>query len=122
MLVRMQIRRVRVLCLLKELAIHLRERAPETLVQIARIADQYLEAHGKHQFSSASKKPQVQPKAEETKTTQSDTTTLQCYKCNAPGHKAIYVASKVMKRGTVDQVNRSQEDKIGMVTLCSVGK
>ena len=28
----------------KELAIHLRERAPETLVQIAKIADQYLEA------------------------------------------------------------------------------
>ncbi|XP_073233658.1 uncharacterized protein [Porites lutea] len=42
----------------KELAIHLRERAPETLAQIAKIADQYLEAHGKHLFSSASKKPQ----------------------------------------------------------------
>ena len=55
MLVRMQIRRVRVLCLLKELAIHLRERAPETLVQIARIADQYLEAQGKRLFSSPSK-------------------------------------------------------------------
>ncbi|CAH3150229.1 unnamed protein product, partial [Porites evermanni] len=49
----------------KELAIHLRERAPETLVQIAKTADQYLEVHGKHLFSSASKKPQVQPKAEE---------------------------------------------------------
>ncbi|CAH3139267.1 unnamed protein product, partial [Porites lobata] len=73
----------------KELAIHLRERAPETLAQIAKIADQYLEAHGKHLFSSASKKPQVQPKAEETKTAQSDTTALQCYKCNACGHKAI---------------------------------
>ena len=46
----------------KELAIHLRERAPETLVQIAKIADQYLEAHGKHLFSSASRKLQVQPK------------------------------------------------------------
>ena len=73
----------------KELAMHLRERAPETLVQIAKIADQYLEAHGKHLFSSASKKPQVQPKVEETKTAQSDTTALQCYKCNARGHKAI---------------------------------
>ena len=73
----------------KELAIHLRKRAPETLVQIAKIADQYLEAHGKHLFSSASKKPQVQPKVEETKTAQSDKTALQCYKCNARGHKAI---------------------------------
>ena len=58
----------------KELAINLRERTPETLVQIAKIADEYLEAHGKHLFSSASKKPQVQPKVEETKTAQSDTT------------------------------------------------
>ena len=68
----------------KELAIHLRERAPETLVQIAKIADQYLEAHGKHLFSSTNKKPQVQPKAEEIKTAQSnsDTTAFQCYKCN----------------------------------------
>ena len=73
----------------KELAIHLRERAPETLDQIAKIADQYLEAHGKHMFSSANKKLQVQPKAEETKNAQSDTTALQCYKCNARGHKAI---------------------------------
>ena len=33
---------------LKNLAIHLRERAPETLAKIAEITDQYLEAHGKH--------------------------------------------------------------------------
>ena len=72
----------------KDLAIHLRERAPETLDQIAKIADQYLEAHGKHLFSSATKKPVVQSKAEETKNLQSDTTALQCYKCNARGHKA----------------------------------
>ena len=45
----------------KDLAIHLRERAPETLAKIAKIADQYLEAHGKHLFSSASRKPTVQP-------------------------------------------------------------
>ena len=31
----------------------------------------------------------MQPKVEETKTAQSDTTALQCYKCNARGHKAI---------------------------------
>ena len=69
----------------KELVINLRERAPETLVQIAKNADQHLEAHGKHLFSSASKRPQVQPKAEETKTAQSDTKAPQCYKCNARG-------------------------------------
>ena len=75
----------------KELAIHLRERAPETLDQIAKIADQHLEAHGKHLFSSVTKKPVVPSKAEETKNVQSDITALQCYKCNANagGHKAI---------------------------------
>ena len=56
---------------------------------MAKIADQYLEAHGKHLFSSASQKPQVQPKVEETKTAQSNATALQCYNCNARGHKAI---------------------------------
>ena len=49
----------------KELAIHLRERAPETLVQIAKIADQYLEARGKHFFSPTSRKPVVLPQTDE---------------------------------------------------------
>ena len=40
----------------KDLAIHLREKAPETLAKIAKIADQYLEACGKHLFSPVSRK------------------------------------------------------------------
>ena len=35
----------------KDLAIHLQERAPETLAKIAKIADQYFEAHGKSKKS-----------------------------------------------------------------------
>ena len=81
----------------KELAIHLRERAPETLDQIAKIADQYLKAHGKHLFSSATKKPVVQSKAEERKNVRSDTTAVQCYKCNACGHKAINCSALARK-------------------------
>ena len=72
----------------KDLAIHLRERAPETLAQIAKIADQYLEAHGKHLFSPVSRKPVVPPEREEPKNTQSNSTPLQCFKCNARGHRA----------------------------------
>ena len=53
----------------KDLAIHLRERAPETLAQIAKIADQYLEAHGKHLFSPVSRKPVLPPEREEAKNT-----------------------------------------------------
>ena len=81
----------------KELAIHLRERASETLVQIAKIADQYLEAHGKHLFSSPSRGLQVQPKVDESKNQQSDSTTVVCFKCNARGHKAVNSPSLIKK-------------------------
>ena len=73
----------------KDLAIHLRERAPETLAKIAKIADQYLEAHGKHLFSPASRKPTVQPERDEAKNMQSNQTALHCFKCNTRGHKAV---------------------------------
>ena len=63
----------------KDLAIHLRERAPETLAKIAKIADQYLEAHGKHLFSPASRKPTVQPKRDEAKHMQINSTALHCF-------------------------------------------
>ena len=42
----------------KELTVHLREHAPETLEEMAKIADQYLEAHGKHIFSTGRNKGQ----------------------------------------------------------------
>ena len=73
----------------KDLAIHLQERAPETLVKIAKIADQYLEAHGKHLFSPASLKSTVQPERDEGKCTQLNPTALHCFKCNTRGHKAV---------------------------------
>ena len=62
----------------KELAVHLRERAPETLEEIAKIADQYLEAHGKHVFSPARSKPPTPPEKDDNKTPASDTTPLHC--------------------------------------------
>ena len=73
----------------KDLAIHLHERAPETLAKIAKIADQYLEAHGKHLFSPVSSKLAEQPEEVEAENTQSNSTAIQCYKCNACGHKAV---------------------------------
>ena len=73
----------------KDLEIHLRERAPETLAKIAKIADQYLEAHGKHLFSSASRKPTVQPERDEAKNMQVNPPALHCFKCNTRGHKAV---------------------------------
>ena len=49
----------------KDLAIHLRERAPGTLAKIAKIADQYLEAHGKHLFGPVSREQTVLPERDE---------------------------------------------------------
>ena len=73
----------------KDFAIHLQERAPETLAKIAKIADQYLEAHGKHLFSPASRKPTVQPERDEAKNTKINPTALHCFKCNTHGHNAV---------------------------------
>ena len=74
---------------LTNLATHLRERAPETLAKIAKIADQYLEAHGKHLFSPASRKPIVPPERDEGKNMQINPPALHCFKCNTRGHKAV---------------------------------
>ena len=81
----------------KDLAIHLRERAPETLEKIAKIADQYLEAHGKHLFSPVSRKLAGQPEEDAAENTQSNSTAIQCYtcKCNTRGHKAVNCPSRV---------------------------
>ena len=73
----------------KDLAIHLREKAPETLAKIAKIADQYLETHGKHLFSPAVRKPTVTPEREEGKNMQINPPALHCFKCNTRGHKAV---------------------------------
>ena len=73
----------------KDLAIYLQERPPETLAKIAKIADQDLEAHGKHLFSPASRKPTVQSERDKAKNTQFNPTALQCFKCNTRGHKAV---------------------------------
>jgi len=73
----------------KDLAIHLRERAPETLAKVAKIADQYLEAHGKHFFSPVSGEPVVPPEGDEVENAQINPTALQCFKCNNRGNKAV---------------------------------
>ena len=73
----------------KDLAIHLQERAPETLAKVVKIADQYLEAHGKHLSSPVSRKPEEQLEVDEAENTQFSSTAIQCFKCNTCGHKAV---------------------------------
>ena len=68
----------------KELTVHLREHAHETLEEMAKIADQYLEAHGKHVFSTGQNKAPTPPE----KKPPTDTTPLYCYRCNGRGHRS----------------------------------
>jgi len=49
----------------KELAVHLRERAPETLEEMAKIGDPHLETHGKHVFSPSQNKLPTLPEKED---------------------------------------------------------
>jgi len=65
------------------LAIHLRERA-----KIAKIADQYLEAHGEH-VQPRSREPVVLSESDKAENTQINPTVLRCLRCNIQGHKAV---------------------------------
>lgn len=73
----------------KELPFHLRERAPETLEEMWKIADQYLEVHGKHVFSLVRNKLPTLPAKEDMKKPQSDTSPLYCYRCNGLQRKSV---------------------------------
>ena len=73
----------------KELAVHLRERAPQNLDQIAKIADQYLEAHGKHVFSPVKNEAPEETDDDESERTLSDRSTVRCFKCNGRDHKSF---------------------------------
>lgn len=115
----------------KDLAIHLRERAPETLAEIVKITDKYLEAHGKHLFNPVSRKPAVPPERDKAKNTQSNSTALQCFKCNKGGHKAANCPN-ITKRcflcgrqGHEARICRSGARRSGgqrMATLCNMVK
>ena len=62
--------------------------APETLEEIAKIADKYLEVHGKHVFSPAWNKPPTPSEKDDNKKPASDTSPLYCYRCNGCGHRS----------------------------------
>ena len=72
----------------KELTVHLRERAHETLEEMAKIADHYLEAHGKHVFNTGRNKAPTLPEKDDNKKPPTDTTPLYCYRCNGRGHRS----------------------------------
>ena len=81
----------------KELAVHLRERAPENLDQIAKIADQYLEAHGKYLFNPVKNGAPKETDDDESERTLSDSSTVRCFKYNGRGHKSFNCQNRVRR-------------------------
>ena len=112
----------------KDLAIHLRERAPETLAKFVKIADQYLEAHSKHLYSPASRKlrgtkPRTRKLNQQLCIALSVTPVVVKLSTVQPSQKSVFcVASWDTNLETVVQVDGDQEDKVRMVTLCSAVK
>ena len=102
----------------KEVAVYLHERAPETLEETAKIADQYLGAHGKRVISPGRNKPPTPPEKDANKKPPTDSTPLQCHRCNFLPGNAICMEGMAMKQETVIPMCQSQEGKTRTVSLC----
>ena len=89
----------------KELAIHLKERKPKTVEEMAEWAEQYLFAHGRSFLWGDS--PQKREAARsETKRTSGQSAHVRCYRCQGLGHRAEHCSSKEL--GT--RGNRGSEE------------
>ena len=103
----------------------MRERALESPEQMAKIADQYLEAHGKHVFSPGRNKPPTPPEKDDNNRPLTDAT-LYFYRVMAAEDigllivllgNAMCVEGIAMKQETVNPVCQSQEGKTRKVPL-----
>ena len=93
---------------------------------MGKIADQYLEVHGKHVFSLARNKPPTLPEKEDMTKPQSDTSPL-CVTgvmveditllAVRPGN-VIYVVDKTIKQEAANSAYQDQEDRSRVVTQC----
>ena len=72
----------------RDLSIHLRERAPQNLQELAKIADQFLVAHGKQLYTTFQSGKDEKPISKEGGRRDYDPYTLQCFICRGYGHRA----------------------------------
>ena len=71
----------------RDLSIHLRERAPQNLQELAKIADQFLVAHGKQLYTTFQSGKDEKPISKEGGRRDYDPYTLQCFICRGYGHR-----------------------------------
>ena len=77
----------------KELAIHLKERKPKTVEEMAEWAEQYLFAHGRS-FSWGDSRQKRETARSETKRTSGQSDRVRCYRCQGFGHRAEHCSYK----------------------------
>ena len=77
----------------KELAIHLKERKPKTVEEMAEWAEQYLFAHGRS-FSWGDSRQKREAARSETKRTSGQSDHVRCYRCQGFGHRAEHCSYK----------------------------
>ena len=103
----------------KELTVHLREHAPETLEEMAKIADQYLEAHGKHVFSTRRRRMTTRShQLIQHHCTVTDVMAEGIGLLIVLSGDAIRVEGMAMQQEIVNPVCQSQEGKAKTVRLC----
>ena len=95
---------------------------------MAKIADQYLEAHGRHLFGPGRKSAPTDKSDENKRPLAERVTQIQCYRCGSRGHRAVNcsalktkrclaVESKATKHGTVDLTVQSHPHRVMQVSL-----
>ena len=77
-------------CFSKDVSVFLKERSPEDLGELAKLAEQYLNAQGK----KLSTKAPVTKQDEKTNLSRTHKDAMRCYVCHGRGHKAVECPSK----------------------------
>ena len=74
----------------KDVSVFLKERSPKDLEELAKLAEQYLNAHGK----KLSTKVPVTKQDAKTSLTRTHKDAMNCYVCDGGGHRAVDCTSK----------------------------
>ena len=88
----------------KELSVHLMKRKPQSLRELAAIAEQYLTAHNKklssRDFNANAKKNAPRSEGKISDISPTTTGSIKCFNCGKVGHRASECFSKVQERNS----------------------
>ena len=79
----------------RDLAVHLRERAPGSLGELAEIANHFLVAHGQKMATTTEERVQHRPPVRDVPPGLNSRMMIQCFRCGDYGHKAMDCIKKI---------------------------